>query len=110
MTDETTSIGEMKALVAQFAAERNWAIYHTPKNLASSVAIEAAELMEHFQWLTPTESDAVRLDPEKKAAVGEEMADVLSYLLEMANRLDLDLANAFFKKQEKNAIKYPKDS
>ena len=65
-TDATATVDDLKRLVDQFQRERNWAKYHTPKNLASSVAIEAAELMEHFQWLTPEESYEVKNDPEKR--------------------------------------------
>jgi NTP pyrophosphatase (non-canonical NTP hydrolase) len=72
-----------------------------------SISIEAAELMEHFQWLTPDESLALRAEPEKLAAVGEELADVLCYGLAMANELGLDLATAVRDKMLKNAVKYP---
>jgi NTP pyrophosphatase (non-canonical NTP hydrolase) len=97
----------LKYLVRQFVAERNWDQFHTPKNLAMALAIEAAELMEHFQWLTPEESRAVSGDPAKVAAAGEELADVLCYLLALANELGLDLTSALHAKMLKNAQKYP---
>lgn len=107
ISDSTTTIDDLKKLVARFAADRGWERYHTPKNLASSAAIEAAELMEHFQWLTPEESFEVANDPDKKRAIAEEISDVVSYLLNLCNRLDVDLASEFVKKMEKNAVKYP---
>jgi dCTP diphosphatase len=102
----TLTIAELQSQVDAFAQERNWEKFHAPKNLAMSVAIEAAELMEHFQWTesqTPVSSD-------EKHAIGEEMADVLAYLLRLASVLDLDLAHAFQLKMAKNAIKYPAGS
>ena len=106
-SDSVTKIDELKKLVVQFAADRSWEKYHTPKNLASSVAIEAAELVECFQWLTPEESYGLKNDPEKKKAVAEEICDVASYLLNLCAKLDVDLASEFVKKLEKNALKYP---
>ena len=106
-SDSVTKIDELKKLVVQFAADRNWEKYHTPKNLASSVAIEAAELREHFQWLTPEEYYDVKNDPEKKEAIADDIADVASYLLNLCLKLDVDLASEFVKKLEKNALKYP---
>ena len=106
-TDATATVDDLQRLVDQFQRERNWAKYHTPKNLASSVAIEAAELMEHFQWLTPEESYEVKHDPDKKEAIADEIADVASYLLNLCLKLDVDLASEFARKMKKNAIKYP---
>lgn len=107
MNDSQTTVAELRALMTRFVAERRWQGFHTPKNLAMSLAIEAAELMEHFQWLTPEQSQAVADDPVELAAVGEEMADVLCYLLSLANALDLDLASTTAAKMVKNAQKYP---
>jgi NTP pyrophosphatase (non-canonical NTP hydrolase) len=106
-SDRTTTIAELRARLAEFVAEREWEPFHSPKNLAMSLAIEAAELMEHFQWLTTEESRQLAHDDAKRAAVGEEVADVLAYLLAMANALGLDLAAAFADKLIKNALKYP---
>lgn len=109
MVDEVAAkqtIADLQAVVDAFAAEREWERFHAPKNLAMSVAIEAAELMEHFQW-TDVQSP---VSPEDKHAIGEEMADVLAYLLRLASVLDLDLAHAFQLKMVKNAIKYPVES
>lgn len=106
--DPVTTIEELKQIVVRFADERDWGKFHTPKNLAMSALIEAGELMECFQWLTPEESYQVKDDPEKKQAVAEEICDVVSYLLNLCVKLDVDLASEFVKKSKKNAIKYPK--
>ena len=95
----------LRDTLREFAAERGWANYHTPKNLAMALIVEAAELVEHFQWSTAEESRS--LDPAKLVAVREEVADVLIYLVEMADVLDIDLVSAAYDKIAKNAIKYP---
>ena len=105
VSDQLTTIETLKNVVKEFVEERDWRQFHTPKNLAMSLCIEGAELMEHFQWLTPQESR--ELSDEKKVEVGEEMADVLCYLLGMANEMSIDLADALDKKMVKNRIKYP---
>ena len=89
----------------RFAEERDWEQFHAPKNLAMALAVEAAELMEHFQWLTAEESD--RLPPARLAAVREELADVLIYLVRLADRLGVDLEEAARAKMAVNAAKYP---
>ncbi len=104
-SDSATTLEALRAVVQEFIDERDWSQFHTPKNLSMSVAVEAAELMEHFQWLTPDESR--QLSAEKIEEVGEEMADVFCYLLSMANELEIDLAEAFEKKMSKNRMKYP---
>lgn len=109
MNDQLTTLEDLKQLVARFVAEREWRQFHTPKNLAMSLAIEAAELMEHFQWLEPDESRAVAKAPVKLGAIGEELADVLAYTLAMANELGLDLSTVLAEKMQKNASKYPAD-
>jgi NTP pyrophosphatase (non-canonical NTP hydrolase) len=95
--------------VERFVAERDWRQFHTPKNLAMALAIEAAELMEHFQWLTAEESRDVAGGPDKLAAVAEELADVLCYALALANELSIDVSAAVEAKMQKNAQKYPAD-
>jgi NTP pyrophosphatase (non-canonical NTP hydrolase) len=107
MSDQQTTVAELRQLVASFVAERNWEQFHTPKNLSMSLAIEAAELMEHFQWLTPEESAAIATDETRRQAVGEELADVVCYALALANALELDLGTAMREKMVKNAVKYP---
>ncbi len=107
MSDDQTTIAELKQLVAGFVEARQWQPFHTPKNLAMALAIEAAELMEHFQWLNLDESAAVAEDSAKRSAAGEELADVLCYALAMANALGLDVSQAMHAKMEKNVRKYP---
>lgn len=107
--DQNTTLAELRIVMTQFVEERHWNRFHTPKNLASSIAIETAELMEHFQWLTGDESAALRDKIPSDAPLAEEMADVLSYLLSLANSLNVDLAAAFLAKMEKNRLKYPID-
>jgi len=104
------SIDRIEALaeaVREFGRERDWHRYHTPKNLASALIVEAAELLEPFQWLTPEES--LHLPPAKREAVRQEMADVLIYLVSLANQLDIDLLKAARDKLAINAMKYPVD-
>ncbi len=107
MNDEQTTVSQLRQIVDQFVAERDWHQFHTPKNLVMSLAVEAAELMEHFQWLTPEQAWQVAEQPEKKAEVGEEISDVFCYLLALANELKLDMSAALEAKMAKNAVKYP---
>lgn len=88
-----------------FAAARDWDQFHSPKNLSMALMVEVAELMEHFQWLTEAQSAA--LAEEKKAVVAEELADILLYLVRLADKLGVDLPEAALHKLEKNAVKYP---
>jgi NTP pyrophosphatase (non-canonical NTP hydrolase) len=89
----------------QFAAERDWDQFHAPKNLAMALVVEAAEVVELFQWLTTDESAA--LSEPQRAAVGAELADVLFYLVRLADRLGIDLAVAATAKMAVNEAKYP---
>ena len=109
MNDSDTSISTLRNLVRRFVDERNWSQFHAPKNLSMALAIEAAELMEHFQWITPQESHLVRDNPEKHQAVCEELADVVCYALAIANVLEIDLTTAVQEKVRKNEEKYPVD-
>ena len=88
-----------------FARERDWDQFHSPKNLAMALIVEAAELVEHFQWLTEPESLAPA--PEQKAKIAAEMADVLVYLVRIADKLDIDLLAAATVKMAQNEAKYP---
>ena len=105
MSDQETTVSDLREIVEAFVSERDWHQFHSPKNLSMALAIEAAELMEHFQWLTPEESQ--QLTAEQRFEVGEEMADVLCYLLGLADELSIDLADALQKKMVKNRLKYP---
>jgi dCTP diphosphatase len=99
------SLTALRDALRAFAHARDWRKFHTPKNLAMALIVEAAELVEHFQWATAEESLAPT--PEKLAAVRDEVADTLIYLVELADVLDIDLLAAARDKIAKNAIKYP---
>lgn len=101
------SLRELTAALEQFAIDRDWRPFHSPKNLASALIVEAAELLEHFQWLT--EDQSRQLDAAKREAVGAEMADVLLYLLQLSTSLNIDLVAAAQEKIKANAAKYPVD-
>ena len=109
MSDSTTTLADLKRLVSDFVDQRDWRRFHSPKNLAMSLAIEAAELMEHFQWISVEESRRAADDPQRLEAVGDELADVLCYALAMANELGLDISTAIGRKMAKNERKYPAD-
>jgi len=109
MADSSTTIAELREIVRRFVEERDWKQFHSPKNLVMSLAIEVAELMEHFQWIDAAESRRISKEPEKVAEVREEIADVLCYLLAIANELEIDLSDAMRDKMVKNAVKYPAD-
>lgn len=101
----TDALIALRDELRSFTRAREWDRYHSPKNLAMALIVEAAELAEHFQWLTPEQSCAL---PEEKAGkVREEVADVLIYLVELADVLDIDLAAAAREKIARNAEKYP---
>jgi NTP pyrophosphatase (non-canonical NTP hydrolase) len=100
-----TNLTELRDALRRFCAARNWHDYHTPKNLSMALIVEAAELVEHFQWATPEES--LTLSPEKKSEVADEIADVLIYLTELADVLGIDPLEAARSKIAKNAVKYP---
>lgn len=107
MNDQTTTVTQLRRLVDDFVAERDWQQFHSPKNISMALSIEASELMEHFQWITIDDSRELANDKEKLAAVAEELADVMSYSLAMANTLGIDLAATIEAKMVKNAKKYP---
>jgi NTP pyrophosphatase (non-canonical NTP hydrolase) len=106
-TDAETTVASLRAMVERFVAERDWHRFHAPKNLSMALAIEAAELMEHFQWIDAGASREVTRDAAKLAEIGEELADVLCYAMALANELELDIATAMRAKMAKNAEKYP---
>jgi len=109
MTDSQTTLDELRRLVGDFVERRDWHQFHSPKNLSMSLAIEAAELMEHFQWISAEQSRHVAQEPDKLAAVAEELADVFCYGLAMANELKIDVSAALRDKMAKNERKYPAD-
>jgi NTP pyrophosphatase (non-canonical NTP hydrolase) len=107
LCDENTTLAELRRLVREFVEERDWRQFHSPKNLSMSLAIEAAELMEHFQWIDVPASREAAADPERLAPIGEELADVLCYSFALANELGLDIATIVRDKMVKNAAKNP---
>jgi NTP pyrophosphatase (non-canonical NTP hydrolase) len=107
VSDSTTTLAGLRDLVRRFVEEREWRQFHSPKNLSMSLAIEAAELMEHFQWIDSAESRRIGDDSTKLAEVRDEIADCLCYLLALANELNVDLSSAVRDKMVKNAAKYP---
>lgn len=107
MTDQTTTLEELRVRVAEFVKARQWEIFHSPKNLSMALAIEAAELMEHFQWISMEASREIVGEQEKHQAVGEELADVICYALALANALQIDISTTVQAKMMKNATKYP---
>jgi len=104
-SDDQTTILAVRQMVGTFVEQRNWSKFHSPKNISMALAIEAAELMEHFQWIEGQESR--KPVPDKKVAIGEELADVLCYSMAIANELDIDIASVMKRKMELNRAKYP---
>ena len=101
------TLSDLRDRLRRFAADRDWEQFHSPRNLATALIVEAAELLEHFQWVTEGASKA--LTAKQLAEVRDEMADVLIYLVRLADKLNVDLLEAARDKIEKNAIKYPAD-
>jgi NTP pyrophosphatase (non-canonical NTP hydrolase) len=100
-------VATLQRRLAAFAAARNWQPYHTPKNLVAALSVEASELVEIFQWLTPEESARVMDDPERAPRVRDEVADVLAYLLQLCEVLDVDPLAALDAKIDRNETRFP---
>ncbi|GAB4169178.1 MAG: nucleotide pyrophosphohydrolase [Geothermobacteraceae bacterium] len=107
MNDRKTTLADLRGAMADFVARRDWQKFHQPRNLSMSIAIEAAELMEHFQWDAPGTDE--QPDAERKEEIAAEMADILLYLCSLANRLDIDLSAAAERKLERNRRRFPAD-
>jgi NTP pyrophosphatase (non-canonical NTP hydrolase) len=107
MPDHTTTLAELKELMARFVAERDWGQFHSPKNLSMSLACEAAELMEHFLWMENAESRRIVGDASKLGEVADEIGDIALHLLALSNTLGIDLSEAIRGKLVKAAQKYP---
>lgn len=105
--DSKTNISKLRQLAQDFVDERDWNKYHNPKDLAISIAIEAAELMELFQWTGQREVKKMAEDEHNLLRIKEELADVMILCLNMVNTLDIDLSQAIAEKIEKNKVKYP---
>ena len=101
-------LSDLQQRLRAFAAERDWQPFHTPKNLAMALVVEAAELAEIFQWMTPEQSLAARDDPALAEPIADEVADVLLYLLQIADHAGVDLHAAVERKLVKNAVKHPR--
>ncbi len=104
MTDD---LDVLRRRLAAFAASRRWQKFHTPKNLAAALSVEASELLEIFQWLTPEESASVMADPDSAHRVRDEVADVLAYLLQFCDELGVDLLAALSAKIDRNEQRFP---
>jgi NTP pyrophosphatase (non-canonical NTP hydrolase) len=107
MSDHDTTLASLRQCVAEFVAARDWKQFHVPRNLSVAIAVEAAELMEHFQWLTHQQAAAAMQDPATRAGVIDELADVLIYGLSMANALDVDVSTAVLEKLARNEQRFP---
>ncbi len=107
MSDAATTVQVLREIVRRFAADRDWEQFHSPKNLSMGMAVEAAELMEHFLWVEGDVSRRLADDPEKKTQIADEIADVAAYVFNLCNVLDIDLSEAFRAKMLKNEAKYP---
>ena len=107
MADATTTVGALKAAAGAFASARAWEPFHTPKNLAAALSVEASELVEIFQWLTPEESARVMDDPDTAHRVTDEVADVLAYLLQLCEVLGIDALAALDAKIDRNERRFP---
>ncbi len=110
MADSKTTIQQLKNHMAEFLTERDWHQFHSPKNLAMGLAIETAELMEHFHWMELQESRDLKEDADRMQEIREEVADCLSYVLCLALSMDLDLSDDFYAKIIKNKQKYPAET
>jgi len=100
-------VKEIQNTLAKFADDRDWNQYHSPKNLSMALAVEAAELMEIFQWLKEEESRSITKDSDRMTHIAEEIADIQIYLLRLADILNLEIENEVLRKIKKNAGKYP---
>ena len=109
MSDKHTTLNEIKELIDSFADERDWQQFHSPKNLSMSISIEAAELMEIFQWLSLEEAKKVMDSGEKRDDAVDEFADVIIYAFEFCIRNNIDISDAIRQKMKKNIQKYPKE-
>ena len=107
VNDSTATVADLKRLVQDFVTERDWEPFHDAKNLSTAIAIEAAELMEHFQWLRSEELPAVLDDVEAMKEIRAELADITAFVLSFAMTMGIDLSSALAEKMKQNAIKYP---
>lgn len=107
MKTEILDIEKLKNKIATFAKERDWEQFHNPKNLCMALSVEAAELMEIFQWLTPEQANNIHNDEKKCTMARDELADIMLYTIRMAHILEIDIPSAIESKIIKNGEKYP---
>ncbi|HEV2118710.1 MAG TPA: nucleotide pyrophosphohydrolase [Candidatus Bathyarchaeia archaeon] len=105
--DSKTTVRELVETVARFGDSRDWRKYDTPRNLAGSICIDAAELLEHFQWKTDKQAEEMLNDPERLEKISNELSDVIIHCLGFSDILRIDISNAVQRKLQKNAEKYP---
>ncbi|WP_329173860.1 nucleotide pyrophosphohydrolase [Streptomyces sp. NBC_01477] len=108
MTGQPPDLAALQRRLVEFAAARDWEPFHTPKNLAAALSVEAAELLEIFQWLTPEQASAVMADPGSAHRVRDEVADVLAYLLQFCAVLEVDVLAALAAKIDRNEERFPR--
>jgi NTP pyrophosphatase (non-canonical NTP hydrolase) len=109
MNKQILDIDSFQKVISNFARERDWEQFHTPKNLSMALSVEASELVEIFQWVTAEQSQNIKNIPEIKHAAAEEIADILTYLLRISDLLEIDIPTSLEQKIEKNGEKYPID-
>jgi NTP pyrophosphatase (non-canonical NTP hydrolase) len=107
MSDNTTTVAQLRDAWERFVTERDWHQFHSPKNLVMALGVEVSELMEHFLWIDNAESHEVARDAKVREQVEDELADVAGVLFALCNALKLDLSEAVAKKMAKNVLKYP---
>ena len=109
MNDKETTIEEIKIKIKYFIDERDWEQFHNPKDVAIALTIEVAEILEHMRWKTKKELEEYLNKPKNKEEIGDELADTLMFLVDLARVCDIDLAEAFERKLKKVEKNYPKD-
>ncbi|MDD5099076.1 MAG: nucleotide pyrophosphohydrolase [Candidatus Colwellbacteria bacterium] len=107
MKDYDITLQEIKSRIKQFIKERDWEQFHSPKNISMSIAIEAAELMEHFQWLTIEQSKQLLKNKKKREEIEDELADIAIYIIDFCNLFNIDIGKSIVRKLDKSAKKYP---
>jgi len=107
MNDKNCNVEDLRKIMVAFIKERKWEKFHNAKNISMSIAIEAAELMEHFQWNSFEEVEEFKNDPKKMEDIRDEVADIFMYILSFTNSMNIDLSNAVVQKMKKNKMKYP---
>jgi dCTP diphosphatase len=107
MPDSTTTVAQLREAMGRFVAERDWEQFHSPKNLAMALAVEAAELMEHFLWIDNDASRVLASDAGNIGAIADEIADVAGLIFALCNALKLDLSDIVADKMSRNVLKYP---